>query len=115
PQQHSHWDRQAQSLREQQTQDTDDDRPLDAFRDELFGLGEDRRNLEDEREDRKAEEKRHRDFANEVSVENPEHLLETRLRLAPSPPLRSSGPCPSRITKTSSPASIFCRGSACMR
>ena len=76
--QDGHRNRQAQGLWEQQPQDADDDRPFHTARDELLSLGEDRRNLEDEREHREAEEKRHHDLANQVPVENAKHL-ETRL------------------------------------
>ena len=79
PQEDGHRNRQAQGLREQQPQDAHDDRPFHTAGDELLSLGENRRDLEDEREHRKAEEERHHDLANQVPVENAKHFLETRL------------------------------------
>jgi len=55
-------------LRHQRQQDPDDDRPGDAFGNQLLGVLHDRRHHQHEGQQQQPEEEREQDFADEIAV-----------------------------------------------
>ena len=82
--QHRHRNRHAEGRGKKREQDPQNDRPLDALRDERFAVTEDRRDHQNEGEHDQPQTQGEDGLANEIAVENPQQgPLGTRYQRAP--------------------------------